>query len=348
MSSYLQLLVINRCRELGDPKAAEFFEISPELVRQWVNGSKKPSLAAVEKVFSVPEGTSLDAGWAGKEVFIAAPFHKSTNPMTLFSLLAVWDRPKFGYRHRFGDAFIVHARNQLADDFLQSGMPWCWWVDDDGVWPCGNASWYLQNSKIPMPEKFAGLHTPNQLMSRGKTLIGGLYFGRYEHGKPMFAEGMLTAAGEEKARKAPFDEVAETEWIGFGCVMHRREVLLDIRKAYPHLEPQHPKEVFHYFSASSDAIVRSFKETQEKAKLIAESVRLGHADAAEKQIRDLIEQMSSAEKEYFKESRLQQGEDQTFCRRARKAGHPAYVDFSIVVGHVGTIVYGPHNTGGRR
>jgi hypothetical protein len=347
MSSYLQLLVVSRCRELGDTKAAEFFEVGTELIRQWVNGSKKPSLAAVEKVFSAPEGVGVDAGWAGKEVFIAAPFHKSTNPMTLFSLLAVWDRPKFGYRHRFGDAFIVHARNQLADDFLQSGMPWCWWIDDDMVCPAGNASWYLQNSKIPMPDRFAGLHTPNQLMSRGKTLIGGLYFGRYEHGKPMYAEGMLTAAGEEKARHAPLDEVAETDWVGFGCVMHRREVLLDIRKAYPHLEPQHPKETFHFFSASSDAIVRSFRETQQKATAIVALVREGKAAEAEAGLSDLLAQMSAAEKEYLKESRLQQGEDQTFCRRARKAGHPAHIDFSIVCGHLGTLVYGPHNTGRR-
>ena len=57
--SYLQSLVINKCKELGAEKSAEFFEVSVGLVRQWINGSKTPSLASVEKVFSVPEGQKL-------------------------------------------------------------------------------------------------------------------------------------------------------------------------------------------------------------------------------------------------------------------------------------------------
>jgi hypothetical protein len=342
---YLQLLVINRCRELGDTKAAEFFAVSEGLVRQWVNGSKTPSLAAVEKVFVLPEGAPTDAAWQGKEVFIAAPFHKSTNPMTLFSLLATWDRPKFGFRHRFGDAFIVHARNQLADDFLQSGLPWCWWWDDDMVVPCGSASWYLANSGIPMSEKFAGLHAGNRLRSHGKSLVGALYFGRYTHGRAMYAEAMVDDRENDRAHKAPFDELKPTAWVGTGCLMHSRQVLLDIKEGFPHLKPQHPTETFHYFSNASDAIVGKFHELQSKAEAAGTSVREGKADEAAAILADLVGQMRSTEEEYLRSSRLNAGEDQTFCRRAAKVGHPAFVDMAVVCGHVGSTVFGPHKTG---
>lgn len=344
--SYLQLLVINRCRELGDQKAAEYFAVSEGLVRQWVNGSKTPSLSAVEKVFVLPEGKATDAAWEGKEVFIAAPFHKSTNPMTLFSLLATWDRPKFGFRHRFGDAFIIHARNQLMDDYLSSGLPWCWWWDDDMIMPCGTASWFLQNTKIPMSEKFAGIHAGNRLRSHGKSLVGGLYFGRWEHGRAMYAEAMENDREDARAHGAPYDEVKATEWVGTGCLMHSRQVPLDIREGFPHLAPQHPSETFHFFSPSSDAIVAAFKDLQVKADAVATAIR-SNVDEASRLIADILEQARSAEAEYMRSSRLNQGEDQTFCRRAAKVGHQPYVDLAVVCGHVGTTVFGPHNTGKR-
>lgn len=342
--SYLQQLVINRCRELGDDKAAEFFAVSSGLVRQWVNGSKTPSLAAVEKVFQIPETAAENAAWAGKEVFIAAPFHKSTNPMTLFSLLATWDRPKFGFRHRFGDAFIIHARNQLADDFLASGLPWCWWWDDDMIMPAGNAAWFRQNTRIPMGDQFAGIHAGNRLRSRGKSLIGGLYFGRWEHGRAMYSQAMENDEEDARAHTAPFDEVKATDWVGTGCLMHTREVLLDIQKGFPHLAPQHPSETFHFFSPTSDVLVAAFKDLQAKTAAAAVAIR-SNVDEAIRIINDLISQAKSAEAEYLRSNRLNQGEDQTFCRRAAKVGHQPFVDFSVVCGHVGSVVYGPHNTG---
>lgn len=38
------------------------------------------------------------------------------------------------------------------------------------------------------------------------------------------------------------------------------------------------------------------------------------------------------------------GEDVSFCLRAKKAGHQAHVDLGLISGHVGHCVYGPHNT----
>jgi hypothetical protein len=44
------------------------------------------------------------------------------------------------------------------------------------------------------------------------------------------------------------------------------------------------------------------------------------------------------------DNRLQSGEDAIFGVRADKCGHPTYVDMSIVCGHIGGAIYGPHNT----
>jgi len=346
--SHLQGLVIGKCRELGDAKAAEYFGVSTSLIRQWVNGSKTPSLASVEKVFVLPEELPKNAAWAGKEVFIAAPFYKSTNPGTLFSLLALWDRPKYGFRHRSGDAFIVHARNTLMNDFLASGLPYCQWIDDDMIFPCGQAAWMNQATGMNLPEKFAGLHGINQLKSRNKSLIGALYFGRNLYGRALYAEAMQETpegnAENARAHSAPFDEVKETAWVGTGGLFHSRQVPLDIMKECPHLAPQHSSEVFHFFSNSADAVMKSFTEMQAKVDNISVIVRGGEAEKASKILFDLAAQMRQAAADVITQNRLQQGEDQLFCQRAKQAGHQPHVDMSVVCGHLGSVTWGPHNT----
>jgi hypothetical protein len=346
--SYLQGLVIGRCKELGDVAAAEFFGVAPGLVRQWVNGSKSPSLASVEKVFVLPEGAPKDASWAGKEVFIACPMYKQTNPGTLFALLAMWERPKMGFRHRYGDAFIVHARNQLANDFTDSGMPWCMWFDDDMIPPFGQAGLFNQLTGANMPERFAGIHTVNQLRSRNKTFIGGLYTGRNPDGRALYSQAIEpTPAGNAENRRAhtaPFDEVKATDWVATGCLLHSREVLLDMQKKFPHLAPQHPSEGWHYFSNHADAVMSQYTEMQAKADAAAFAVHGGDAAKAGEILVDLSQQMKKAGHDIILQNRTQQGEDQLFGRRALASGHQPYVDFSVVCGHLGSNVWGPWNT----
>lgn len=346
--SYLQRLVITRCEELGVEKAAEFFDVSIGLVRQWLAGSKTPSLAAVEKVFSLPEGKPLEANWDGKEVFIAAPFYKSTNPLTMLSLMALWDRPKFGYRHRWGDAFIVHARNQLGTDFLNSKMPYCWWIDDDMIVPFGNAAVFNQATGMNLPEKFAGIHTPNRLRSHGKSLVGGVYFGRVKHGRALYAsafqptpEGRLENA---KAHRGPVDAIKAEDWVATGCLMHTRQVLLDMQAHFPHLAPQSPDEPFHFFTNTSDSLVKSIAEIKRLTFEASQSLKGGSAEKAGESLAEIGRLITSAETENLKHNRLQQGEDQLFCRRAKQAGHQPYVDLAVYCGHVGTNIWAHHNT----
>lgn len=349
MSSPLVQQVIFKCQELG-PEAPKFFGVAPSLIKQWVKGSKTPSLAAVEKVHVVPETPDLSADWVGKDVELCLPQYKTTNPLTLFSLLGIWDREKMGALVEFGDAFIVHARETLADKFMEKGKPLSLWIDDDMIVPMGNADWFRRKTEINIPDEFAGLHTANRLRSHEKSLVGGLYFGRKSWGRAMYYEAMADspegAAENKRAHEAPFNGLRPTRWCGTGCLMVNREVFSDIRATHPHLEPMFPGEPFHYFSNASDGAMLRFDFIQEniaQAKTAAESEK---RDEGIVFLNDALRLIAEAKSDNLQTAHLQQGEDQTFGIRARKAGHQSYVDMGLICGHIGSCVYGPHNTRG--
>jgi len=50
---------------------------------------------------------------------------------------------------------------------------------------------------------------------------------------------------------------------------------------------------------------------------------------------------------YFNRLNADAGEDVSFCHRARECGFKVYVHKGVVAGHVGPMIYGPHNTAGR-
>ena len=351
--SYLQQLVIDRCNSLGVGPAATFFGVSEGLVKQWQAGSKTPSLAAVEMVFqpSVPSVSGHEAQWDGKQVFLAMPCYKTADPRTLFSVLGIWDRQKFGASVRYGDAYIIHTRNNLMYDFLTTGIPEVLNVDDDMILPMGNAGWFNYNTGLNFTEEFAGMHTPTRLRSHGKTIVGGLYFGRNRRGRAIYYEAMITNdAGNREdalAHKAPRDDLRPVWWTGTGCLWFTRQVLLDIQATHPHLAPQHPTEPWHFFSNADNALHRVFSDVRAKVESAAESIAGGTGSAAEAVLRDVVKQMADAEVQNAKNSQLMQGEDQTFGKRAKVAGHQSYVDHGLVCGHAGGCIYGPANTGQR-
>lgn len=348
--SYLQQLVVNRCNQLGSAEAAQFFGVSEGLIRQWQAGSKTPSLASVEMVFQRPPSlaTGFDAKWDGKQVFLALPCYKTADPRTLYSILGIWDRAKFGASVKYGDAYIIHTRNILTRDFLSTGIPEVLHIDDDMILPMGDPDWYNLVTGFNFPEKFAGMHTPSRLRSHGKTIVGGLYFGRHPRGKGMYYEAMIdTPEGRvenAKAHRAPRDEIRPVWWVATGCLWHTREVLLDIQKTHPHLAPQHPTEPWHFFSNADDALHKVFHVLREKVDTAAITLKQGNGAETERILADVLKQMADSEKLNARNAQLNQGEDQTFGKRAKVAGHQSYVDFGLVCGHAGGCIYGPGNT----
>jgi hypothetical protein len=346
--TYLESLVIHRCKALGDEAAATFFGVQPSHIRQWVNGSKTPSLAAVEKVFREPETPSIEADWLGKDVALCLPWYKQVDPLTAFSLLGLFDWNKFEPIMEFGNAFIVTARNRIADRYVESGLPHSLWIDDDTIPPMGNAEWYRARTGIMSPDEFAGLHVGNRLRSHGKSLVGGLYFGRKPYGRAMYYDAHVDspegAEENRRAHEAPFNAIRPTKWVGTGCLWVDRQVFLDIRENNPHLEPLFPGEPFHYFSNASDGVMSRFSEIEAIVTAATAEATAGNAEAASKTLTDACKLIADAKKDVLHHSKNQQGEDQTFGIRAGLAGHQSYVDMGLVCGHAGTIVYGPHNT----
>lgn len=339
--SYLSDLVVAKVRELGPAVAAGFFGVSEQLARQWEAGTKPVSLAAVDKVFSPPEKGFAEASWEGKKVLLMLPWYKTTNPLTAFCLLALLDRAKMGAAMEFGDAFIAHARNKLLDTLISTGAEYGFFLDDDMIVPCGNAAWFNRYAGMVLPERYAGTHTLNRLLSHGKTLVSGLYFQRKEGGKAVFYEALLdgSEALEENrvARAAPADFLKPVAWAGTGCLLVHRSVLHSIREKMPWLAPQAPGEPWHYCSNVSDSLFAGLAEVEGSLSAALASGEGAKFEAAAKQAQGRLKELVETSP---KANRAQAGEDAVFGRRAAACGHQTFVDFGVVCGHVGSKIYG--------
>jgi hypothetical protein len=268
-----------------------------------------------------------------KKLALLLPFYKSTTPQTAFSIMHMMDRQKMAVMSKWGDAFIVHTRNALANAFVASGLEWSLWIDDDMIVPCGNAAWFNKATGFNLPPEFAGLNLADRLMSHGKTLVGGLYFGRNERGDPMYNEGIKDPEERAFAHSAPQDVVKPTAWVATGAMLVHRKVYLDIQARFPQLAPQFEKDGWHYFSRSETNLTSAYTR--------ALSI-LNDTDAPESaRLAKVKEILESANSMGVKQKSLTEGEDVTFCKRATAAGHQPHVDFGAVCGHVGSFVYGP-------
>jgi len=263
-----------------------------------------------------------------KQVMVCLPFYKTTNPRTLFALMTLFDKRRMALSLDFGDAFVAHSRNKLADQFLRSGMEWCLMCDDDNVPPFGNAALYNQFTGFNLPDKFAGLHGIDRLLSHGKTLVGGLYRGRWPHSKSIFAEGVQL---EKYVNEGPRDELRPTQWVGFGWVLIHKSVFLDIEKKFPRLARKPDGTGSNFFTSSEHDLVEAVTQA------IAELDRGMDFEKA----RELLDSGLAVSQRM---SNLGVGEDVQFCRRAAQAGHQCYVDLGLVVGHLGEMMYVPGKT----
>ena len=270
-----------------------------------------------------------------KKVVLVMPWLKQTNPMTAFCLMRLCDSRRTTAMLNFGDAFVAHSRNSCADHFLASTHEWMLTIDDDMLVPFGDARWFKAYSNFTwMPDEFAGLNAIDRLLSHGKTLVGGLYFGRWPKAPPVYNEGGQPHEAEY-ARKAPFDECKATRWVGTGCMLVHRSVFEDIEKRFPVLGRGPNKMGGQWFTSSEHELldrVTRMRDMLTNGPMTADKAfkALSMTEAA------LADTRSNAS--------LGMGEDVAFCIRARQSGHIPYVDMGLLCGHCGTAVYGPRNT----
>lgn len=296
-------------------------------------GEKKapPSVAAapepaVEEKQEVPASntssppTNTPTGPDNRNVVLLLPQHKTTNPLTLMSLLGLRDPRTNAAIVHYGDAFIVHTRNRLVQSFLtDTKAEWALFIDDDMVLPFGNAGWFRKVTGFGnLPEASAGANTIERLLAARKTLVGGLYFGRHPGPRrAMFAES-ANYSGNNFA-SLPQNKVVQTQWVGTGCMLVHRSVFLDIQTRNPHLAPKSKGEPWQFFSAAADSLIRTAQQVADGTKTVAD-------------LRGEVQRAQTAN--------LGMGEDVLFCHRAAAAGHPAHVDLGLLCGHIGHAVYG--------
>lgn len=272
----------------------------------------------------IPESRMFE----GKKVCVVAPWYKSTEPRTAFSIMALLDKNKTAIMLDFGDAFIAHSRNKLADNFLRTNLEWMLTIDDDMVLPFGNAGIFRSFTDINSPDKFAGLNSIDRLLSHGKTLVGALYFGRWKHGKPVYAEGSESKQEEEFVRRGPHDICKPTRWVGTGCLLIHRTVFTSIEAKFPHLSRKPDGSGGNFFTSSEHDLNSAVSEA---LKRIEAGADLGEIEAILKRGQNLSRRFSG----------LGVGEDVVFCHRAAQAGHQPHVDLGLVCGHTGSYCYGP-------
>lgn len=266
-------------------------------------------------------------------VCILLPFYKTTNPVTAFSLMTLLDKSRMTVMLQYGDAFIAHSRNTLAERFLKTTCEWAVTFDDDMLLPCGNAKWFNTFSGFSLPDRFAGLHTVDRLLSHNKTLVGGLYWHRNASGR-----GVYHGAKEDEAwlRTGPHDTLKPVKWVGTGAMLIHRTVFEDIEKKFPNLARDADGKRGHWFSSSEheqrDAISRMDQ-------VLANPQMSPEARCAK--VQEIIRESEARSRN---NSGLGAGEDVAMCIRAAQAGHQPYVDCGLICGHIGTHVYGPRQT----
>lgn len=268
-------------------------------------------------------------------VMIVTPWMKITHPLTAFCLAQLLDKRRMSSLMNYGDSFVAHSRNQCADVFLKSDMEWMFTVDSDMLIPFGNAEWYNAHLGAELPMPFAGFHAVDRLLSAGKSLIGGLYFGRSKFGKPMFAEGASNPTEATFARKAPMDIIKPCRWCATGALLVHRSVFLDIEKKYPRLGRGIDGKNGQWFSSSEHALFDCVDRTRE---MLSNGAMTG-----EKALKALS-MLEAGASEARRNSSLGVGEDAQFCHRAKEAGHQPFIDMGLVLGHIGDNIWGPHNT----
>lgn len=258
-----------------------------------------------------------------RRVLVGLPWYKSANPLTSFSLLAMMDRQRMAVSLGFGDAFIAHSRNKLATKFLSTDFEWLVMVDDDMVLPIGDAGWFNGHTGLNLPDRFAGLHTFDRLLSHGKTIVGATYFGRWRAGHPVFEGGKQM---EPLLRKrGPLDEIRPVRWVGTGCILIHRSVFLDIEKAFPFLSREANDGNGQWFTSSEHDLYSAAEKILDRG--------------PNQTVEEITRELEAARLKAKRHSVLGTGEDVQMCIRATQAGHQPFVDLGLWCGHVGGCVY---------
>lgn len=270
-----------------------------------------------------------------KKIFCSLISMKQTHPPTSFCFAQLLDKRRTSSTLCFGDSYVAHSRNSIADAFLRTDCDYLFTLDDDMLVPFGNAAWFRAYSDWDwIPDEFAGLNTLDRLVSHKKSVVGALYFGRYRYGPPVFSEGAQIDMAKE-TRKAPADKILKTNWVGTGAILIHRNVFIDIEKRFPRLARGTDGRGGQWFTSSEHGLMEALDRMRD---MLSKGPMDGNKAL---KAYEMAESMVAKARQ---SSGLGVGEDVIFCRRARESGHEVFVDFGLLAGHFGPCCYGPRNT----
>lgn len=207
---------------------------------QQEDGQWKPE---VEKPPAVQE-------WEGKDVFVAFPSYKTTNPGTAWCMLALaldYGKDKLRFDMELGDAMIYHARNTLAKRFLASEANWLLFVDDDMLFPVGRPAMLRQLARLgsEYPDAPLALQTIDRLKASGNWLVGATYYARNNTGR-VINSNHKNVAYTTAARRFE-DRLFECDWMGTGLMLINRQVFTSMQAKFPELAPETEEGAWDFF-----------------------------------------------------------------------------------------------------
>lgn len=234
-------------REVPQDESAATMKTYPSVIQRWIEGTHRPSAEQLSRFHELfhskeyAEGLPLyrkQPEWAGRDLSILVPCYKMTNAASAWAWVALaldLGRDSVRMDMELGDAVIENARNKLACRFLETDCQWSLWLDDDIIPPIGREEWfrYMAGPPKDYPSEQAAEHVVHRLMSHGKTMVGGLYFGRQKTGVPMFYEGLAVKEVHMQARNPNNRDLLETDWVATGCLLVHRSVYEDIMEKFP-------------------------------------------------------------------------------------------------------------------
>lgn len=247
----------------GDLSGIQGTVVDPLLAGSPFSPHPKPELTVkVEKrskANNLAPASDEDAlQWEGKKLIVLRPTFRHSNPRTDLCFAAIWDKSKMGVIPQWAsDPKLV--RNDLVSQFLKNrDAVWSLWLDDDIVFPFGNAAMYKIISDRPtMGAEFAGVHGLARLLSHGKSIVGGVYSERKTQGKAVIAEVLANDRRMVAKFRRPTMIIEKVEWMGLGFMLVNRQVYLDIMEQFP----DRPKDAlgrYNFFDSQGETDSAAF------------------------------------------------------------------------------------------
>jgi hypothetical protein len=300
-------LVIDKIQELGDKRAAEYFEVSAGTIKAWKSLTTFPSIVAAQKCWDenpICQAPEIWGSAGNVPLAMLLPIYgdmSAMNHVTLFANYRKYGIDKITIIPRFR-TLIDEARNDLVKTALATKAEWMVMCDDDSILPTGNFA-FLRKNGWSVPERLGNRVALERLMSHSKEyrIVGALYRDRKGGTKAQCERGFRSP--QENARlldimtgkNATDDGLEENAWVGTGFLRVHRSVFEEMAAA---AKPGGPLEEM--------------------------------APPAEHGDRPMG---------FFGRNSRWRGEDVGFGMRAKSIGIKSYVDVGLYVGHKGEAIY---------